>query len=54
MALIGIIVLMILAIVVGKRSSALGLPQYIIIVLIALAQVCVVLYDVFTQKPPIP
>lgn len=49
----GIIGLMLLTIVLGKRSKRLGVFQYVVIALITLAQVCIVLYDVFTIKPPV-
>jgi hypothetical protein len=52
MAFLATIGFMILAIVLGRRTKASGLPHYLIIALIALVQVCLVLYDVFTSKPP--
>ena len=52
MILVTIIGFMILTIALGKRNKAMGLPQYALIALIALAQVCLVFYQVFIMNPP--
>lgn len=52
MTLLATIGFMILAIIFGRRTNAIKLPHYAIIALMALVQVCLVLYDVFTRKPP--
>lgn len=54
MVLVTIIVCMLLAIGVGKRSAKFGFKQYLIAALLALIQVGVALYHMFSMdKPPL-
>ncbi len=52
MMLVSVVSLMILAMYLGKRSKEFGIRQLAIIILIALAQVGFVLFDVYTKKMP--
>ena len=52
MTLMGIIGFMILVMAMGRRSKHMTRGKIITIVLIALAQVALVLIDVFTASPP--
>ena len=51
-SLVGIISIFIVAIVVGKHLKRIHPMAYIIIVLLALLQMGVVLYDMYTSKNP--
>jgi len=54
MLLVGIVLFMLIAIAIGKRSQEFGLRQYIILLLLVIAQVCVALIVAFTkQRPPL-
>ncbi len=50
----GMLGLMILAIIIGKRTKAIYPSSYIIIVFLVLAQVILVLYAMFTMSEPKP
>ena len=52
MTLLSIIVLMIIAIGLGKRSSHLGFKQYVVITLLTLLQVGMAVYHMFTMDMP--
>jgi hypothetical protein len=48
------IFLMILVIAIGKRSKELGYRQYLVIILITLAQVGILVFFMYTiEKPPL-
>lgn len=50
----GIVILMILTIVIGKRIGRVNTNAYLIVLLIAILQVCVVLIHMYTAEPPNP
>jgi heme/copper-type cytochrome/quinol oxidase subunit 4 len=50
----GMLGLMILAIIIGKKTKTVYPSSYIVIVLIALIQVFLVLYSMFTMSEPKP
>ena len=52
MTLLGITTLMILALMIGKRSEEFGLKQYTLIALITLVQVLVAAIEMFTKSVP--
>lgn len=53
-SLIAIIGLLMLAIVIGKHTRQIGLREYVITAFVALALVCMVLYEMFTLPYPTP
>jgi len=53
-SLIGIVFLLLLTIVVGKRIQRVSVRTYFIVLLIAILQVCVVLVHMYTMEPPVP
>lgn len=50
--LAGIVLLLILTIVIGKRTERVNVRSYLIVLLIAILQVCVVVFYMFTAEPP--
>ncbi|MBI4547762.1 MAG: hypothetical protein HY707_07275 [Ignavibacteriae bacterium] len=52
-ALLGIVGLLMLVITIGKRQKEIRPISYIFVVVIALLQVMIVLYDIYTMEPPI-
>jgi len=50
----GIISILLLAIFAGKRTHKISLGVYVFTTLIALALVCMILYDMYTVPYPIP
>ncbi|GEM_PF-2735397 len=52
MTLIGITALMILAIFLGKRHEKIGVKEYLIIALIAMTQVLIAAFEMFTKQIP--
>jgi hypothetical protein len=50
----GIISILLLAILTGKRTHKMTLGAYLFTTLIAFALVCIILYDVYTVPYPIP
>jgi|WetSurMetagenome_2_1015567.scaffolds.fasta_scaffold2392309_1 hypothetical protein len=52
MMLVSVVSFMILAVYIGKKSREFGIRQVAIIILIAIAQAALVLYDVFTKQQP--
>lgn len=53
MTLLVMVIVMISAMLMGKRSKELGLRQYFLLALLTLLQVGIVLYQVYTmQRPP--
>jgi hypothetical protein len=52
MMLVSVVSLMILSMYIGKRSKEFGIRQVSIIILIAICQAALVLYDVYTKPMP--
>lgn len=50
----GIIGLMILAIIIGKREHTLVPSSYIVVIFIALAQVAILVFRMYTMPDPAP
>jgi hypothetical protein len=53
LSLAGSLGLMLLALLLGKSKKRPGFPSYVAVFLIALAQVLLVLYDMFTMTKPL-
>lgn len=52
MILVSIIILMIVAIFLGRQSGRAGFKQYFVIFLITLLQVAIALYKMYTMEMP--
>lgn len=52
MTLVSILGLMLMAIIVGKRSPRLGFKQYTVIIIITLLQVFIAIYRMYTMEMP--
>jgi hypothetical protein len=52
MMLVSVVSFMILSVYIGKKSRDFGIRQIAIIILIAVAQAALVLYDVYTKQQP--
>ena len=52
LSLSGIIAMLMLSMIAGKQTRQVRLAMYLGVVLIALAQVCIVLYDMYTTPWP--
>jgi hypothetical protein len=53
-SLVGLILLFLFTIIFGKRVERVNIWTYLIVLLIAILQVCVVLFHLYTIEPPIP
>jgi len=54
MVLLGIVFPMIFLLILGRKKGAMGLREYLIIVMVALLQTIIVSVAQFTKQPPPP
>lgn len=53
MTIVSVILMMVLLIWIGSHRKELGFKQYLVIILITIAQLCIMLFAMYTMERPL-